>query len=645
RISAPQSIMSDPRFARLRSDPRFRKPRKDKSKVVVDDRFKSVFAPKATKSRVDKYGRRVSKKEQQEDLHRFYQLEKEEAGPSAPDYARGEALLESSDEEEDEEEEEEEDSDSAGHTSALPINLTKDSLEVDLDEDNFEDLDAQAAEYSKSHPQESASEGKRSHRLAVVNLDWDHVRASHLFKICSSLVSPSVRKTSGQSAAPLVVGRVLSVRVFPSEFGKERLAREEKEGPPPEIFKKTSVDEEEEVNERTIFQVGDENQYDDDALRKYQLERLRYYYAIITCDTPETAAHIYSELEGTELERSANVFDLSYVPDEMDFDAECRDEATEDHSSTYKGVDFVTDALRHSKVKLTWDDDDPERNKITRRNLTKQEIEDGDFRAYLASSDEDSDAEKDMGRDKLRSLLLSGDGGDLPEGWDRGEDDDRGDVDMEITFTPGLTNTADKDETTLEKYQRKMREKRKQRKSNKEQGPAEAEAETDDFFDAGDGDTVEKSVPVREISTADELSLLVSSDNKTDDPRHFDMQAIIKAEKLAKRKGGKKIKKKQGNEDANEMQEDFKINVEDPRFKGLHDDHAFAIDPSNPQFKKTQGMTALLDARSKRRNQREEPAAAKPKNDSSRSLQNLVESVKRKSTSVTKGDGKRRRLQ
>ncbi len=36
--------MSDPRFSRLRSDPRFRRPKKAKSKVVVDERFKSVFA-------------------------------------------------------------------------------------------------------------------------------------------------------------------------------------------------------------------------------------------------------------------------------------------------------------------------------------------------------------------------------------------------------------------------------------------------------------------------------------------------------------------------------------------------------------------------------------------------------------------------
>lgn len=50
----------------------------------------------------------------------------------------------------------------------------------------------------------------------------------------------------------------------------------------------------------------------------------RYYYAVVTCDTVDAASHIYNELEGTELERSANVFDISFVPDEMTFDNEPR---------------------------------------------------------------------------------------------------------------------------------------------------------------------------------------------------------------------------------------------------------------------------------------------------------------------------------
>ena len=228
--------------------------------------------------------------------------------------------------------------------------MLDETAEVDLDEDTYADLDAQAAAYAKANSEaDQDSQVQRTRRIAVVNLDWDHVRAIHLYKIFSSLVSPSGApvasgskdgSTSKGRSAPQVRGKVLSVRVYPSEFGKERMAREEKEGPPPEVFKKRDL-KPEEINERTVYEVGEGEDYDEEALRKYQLERLRYvshaplgntphrdlcryYYAIVECDSVEAASHIFNELDGTELERSANVLDLSFVPDDMSFDDDFR---------------------------------------------------------------------------------------------------------------------------------------------------------------------------------------------------------------------------------------------------------------------------------------------------------------------------------
>ncbi|KIK70945.1 hypothetical protein GYMLUDRAFT_66154 [Collybiopsis luxurians FD-317 M1] len=682
--------MSDPRFARLKSDPRFRRPRKQQSKVIVDDRFKSVFAPQKSKKsksksgRVDKYGRPVSENQDQENLRRFYRLENDDDDdvPKAPDYARGEVLLESSDEEEQEQDRDSDENElvTVGHDSSRPIPVENDQVDVDFDEDNFDDLDAQAAAYNESNPEHHAvTEVTRTHRLAVVNLDWDHVRAVHLYKICSSLVSstapvassskavPSAEKwhTSSKGASNVIRGRILNVKIYPSQFGKEKLAQEEQEGPPPEIFKRKEADEDEEVTERNIIQVGDENEFDEDALRKYQLERLRYYYAIITCDSAEAASHIYDELEGTELERSANVFDLSFVPDEMTFDDEFRDEATGDEGASYKGVEFVTDALRHSKVKLTWDDDDPTRHEITRRKISRKDLEEADFKAYLASSssEPESDGENDrksISRDKLRSLLLGGDN-DLPEGWNDGNGksvgDNEDDVDMEVTFTPGLSlSKGDGDETTLEKYRRKMKEKRKKKKENAEAGHGDLGiVKTDDFFAAASDEEEEetlrsskkngkkdelKEIKPKQVSTKEDLSLLIASSNA--EPQHFNLKSVIKSEKLK----GKKLRKggKRNNFDEAELQEDFSIDVDDDRFKAVHDDHDFAIDPSNPHFKKTEAMKALLEARS---NQRTNSSNTSPRDvGNSQRLRSLAESVKRKTFSSTASlPGKRRRLQ
>ncbi|KAG2134453.1 hypothetical protein DEU56DRAFT_809174 [Suillus clintonianus] len=693
--------MSDPRFARLKTDPRFRRPKKHNSKVVVDERFKGIFdEDKAGKTnskqkgkgkeklgRVDKFGRKISETHEKDNLRRFYRLEHENEETEPPtstitDYARGGVLMESSSESEAEGQgagDSDDESDDPGFVT-LGRGLDEEG-EIDLDESTFAVLDAQAAAYARTAPEDNSKEAtEKTRRLAVVNLDWDHVRAAHLYKIFSSLVSPAAPaalpasvpmqpdgekfvKNTRTAKTTVARGKVLSVRVYPSEFGKERIAREEKEGPPVEVFKK-KIENEEDVNERTIHETGDGADYDEDALRKYQLERLRYYYAIVECDTVEAAVHIYNELEGTELERSANVFDLSFVPDEMAFDEENRDEATDDPGTRYRAVEFVTDALRHSKVKLTWDDDDPERNHITRRPLSKKEIEEADFRAYIASSSSESDndpdpvskkkSQKNAQRDKLRTLLLAGDDDELPEGW--GRDDDAGqhdDVDMEITFTPGLTEAQNpEDETTMEAYQRKMREKRKKRKEEVKakattvadnEGGEQARKKVsfeDDFFEGASGGEVES-----EAEKASRPAKRASSIRDADKPAP---RQEMKSDTMAEKKGKKKWGKKKAIDNDDDIQDEFVIDVKDDRFKAIHEDHRFAIDPSNPHFKKTKSMVALIDERAKRQKKshpEDETNVRIPAKVDDTSLKNLVESVKRKSAAADKGGfGKRRKL-
>lgn len=277
-----------------------------------------------------------------------------------------------------------------------------------------------------------------------------------------------------------------------------------------------------------------------------------------------------------------------------------------------------TQALRHSKVKLTWDDDDPERLNVTRRAFSQKEIEESDFRAYLANSSSESEEEeiykkksdKRASREKLRTLLLGGNNETMPEGW--GDGDNVDDVDMEITFTPGLSDKKNpEDETTLERYQRKMREKRKKRKEEVKEAVKEKKLE-DDFFEPdsedepeqGEGKKLhkgkkqraengeaEQESSIRIEATAEELELLVTSENPTAEPKHFNLKAVIKSEKQKKRRKGKKVK----TEEDNEAQENFVMDVKDERFKALFEDHQFAIDPTNPQCIFFQVFIWILD--------------------------------------------------
>lgn len=554
-------MSSDPRFSHLRHDPRFRRPKKLQSKAVQDERFQ------------------VSSRTHEEEA---------KATVSIADYARGIVLMESSDEEE------------YGDAS------------VDVHESEVSEQEVEGSHPDADRgPQEEA---QKTRRLAVVNMDWDHIRAVHLFKIFSSLVSHAAPPSSQSSGVNVTRGSILSVRVYPSEFGKKRIEKEEKEGPPQELFK-MPYEGKDEVNERTVYEIGSGEDYDEDALRTYQLERLRYYYAIVECDSVETATHIFNELEGTELERSANVFDLSFVPDDMAFEGDPRDEATELPNAPYRPIEFSTDALRHSKVKLTWDEEDPERSRLTRCALSRKDIEDADFRAYIASSsesdderdDSDSKVSKKGERERLRALLLRRNHDGLPEGWDHAQETEKdgeagSDVDMEITFTPGLSMAkGPEDQTTLERYEQKVKEKRRRKKEARRAAAAEDTAEADPHTEG------------------------------------------VKPKTKKRRSANKE------HEDDSEAEEDFSIDVKDDRFKALHEDHQFAIDPSNPQFKKTQGMMALLEERSKRRkDDRREEGDVPHKNltvDDGQSLQNLAERVKRKSDLARdKGVGKRRKL-
>lgn len=625
-------VTTDPRFAKVHTDPRFLKPKRDDTKVVVDERFKGLFQDdNRKKNKSDKYGRKISKRQSDaEQMKRFYRLEDADLAPSksdeeelesdqdddnaAPvDYARGEGDLDSSSEEdssedsddqdESSEDDSEDDSSEDHHVMIGPSSvidrekrkqatraarfdehddeddgLGSDIGEIDLDEDIDEavyaQLDAQAeraiaeggieddesnseaepasrkktkgkqkeqARKSKSKSSQSKiPRGDDTCRLAAVNLDWDHVRAKDIYKVFSSIVSPlasisaadaleahrrdataapSSTSSSRARAAPAISqvrGKLLHVRVYPSDFGKERMAKEDLEGPPPEIFKGSKrrnrnddhdSSEDEEITAKTIVQVDEGGEFDEENLRKYQLDRLRYYYAVATFDSKETARHVYNEIDGTEMERTANVFDLRFVPDGMEFpdgeegrDAEFRDQATEDVAN-YKGVDFKTDALRHSRVKLTWDQDDPERSKLTRMvargGLTKEQLRDDDFKAYLASDTESEPDQTEVaaknGRDRLRALLNLHGAQDATGFGNKGKrnggvfDDPRHDDDeqgeMQITFMPGLSEAAakkavngskkagdgdnDGDETTLEKYLRKQKEKKERKKAQR----------------------------------------------------------------------------------------------------------------------------------------------------------------------------------
>lgn len=352
RSSGPSSAQGggDARFANFQSDPRFRLPSKKATKTKIDKRFSRMLedADFTKSAKVDRYGRKLATESKAKALRNLYEAE--------------------SDEEDDDGDKDEADDDDLVQRELQKANANYDpargggfsSSEDDSDsEDDEEDEEDEVADATKPSgsmqrlrdAQADVEIGEVTKRIAIVNLDWDHIKSSDLMSLMSSFVPRG--------------GRIDRVSIYPSEFGKERMQREELEGPPKEIFKKKATsddessddesedDEEDEDDEnikKDLIQEGDDQDFDSDALRSYQLDRLRYYYAVVVCSDEATAEQIYKSVDGTEYQTSSNFMDLRFVPDDVTFDDEPRDEC-DSVPADYKPTEFITDALQHSKVK------------------------------------------------------------------------------------------------------------------------------------------------------------------------------------------------------------------------------------------------------------------------------------------------------
>lgn len=554
----------------------------------------------------------------------------------AVDYARGEGALltESSSEEESSEEDDEEDE--IAH--------------------NWGELD-----------KEAETTDEITSRLAACNMDWDRIRAVDLMVLFNSFLPSN--------------GVIHSVTIYPSEFGIQRMKEEEVKGPIELVESKNRT---EDINEEDENEEG--SKYHMEKLRQYQLNRLKYYYAVIICDSPQTANKIYTECDGIEYESTATKLDLRFIPDDTTFDQEPREVCDKiPELSKYQPRQFTTTALQQVKVELTWDETNPHRQEIAQK-LSSGKVDDvdpSDIQAYLASgSSDEADSDQDeLGNDSDKGDFESGDEKDPLEKYksllrgieDHQEQKKKKGVEMEITWGLGSKEKSEKfvaeklkkdEELTpfeqfLEKRKAKKKAKMAERKKLREEN--ENELENDDSEDSIPSD-IDMNDPyfAEEFKNAKpkskkkssknltpeapdpddqaELELLLMDKNEDEGRRHFDMKKIEDNESLSKSKK-KRLKKNKKYSNKEETIDDFKVNVHDQRFGALFSSHHFNIDPADPRYRKTKGTEALIEEKLKRRadGELEQVAEKKVKNSQklNAELSALVKSVKRKSKNIS----------
>ncbi|KAM8719442.1 hypothetical protein ACLKA7_012059 [Drosophila subpalustris] len=423
--SEASGIWQDARFQHLLTDPRFRGVPKVQRKVKIDKRFQGMFDDDKFKVKytVDKYGRPVNKSNA-EDLRKFYELDENET--SDGDENEEENKVKAASEDEDERRAEElaiardelatELKLGSDDETEVPENLrerltnpnvdyargegrlmTDSSSDEDSDEEDEDggpelqidhvwgelDMDAECTEES-------------SRRLAVCNMDWDRIRAQDLMVLLSSFLPPG--------------GSILSVKIYPSEYGKARMAEEDVHGPTELLSTKPVADSDLDSDEELVKEQDSDAEEGDDyhmeKLRQYQLNRLRYFYAVVECDSVSTADKVYKECDGIEYESSATRVDLRYIPDETSFDEDTpTDECYElPDASSYKPRQFTTTALQQAKVDLTWDETALDRRELGDKLSSGKvdQLNDKELRQIVAYSSEEDDDDDEEEEEELK---------------------------------------------------------------------------------------------------------------------------------------------------------------------------------------------------------------------------------------------------
>ena len=569
------------RYEKVFNDPKFKPIPKKVHKVELNDnRFNSMFENKDfySTSKIDKYGNINKQKNFKEQLEDYY-IKNDEKSKKI----KKEKNINLKEENEENEEEESE-SDTSEEFQEYLKNMNEQNAEILKDEENEEKIPT----------------GEETSRIAIQNIDWSTIHALDLFILLNSFCKGN-QKVLKVEIYPSEYGMKEMAKenelgpdkqIFTSEAivktanneqeknteknnnkknqekenknsvkkenSKNKNSKEEensknensendnqenseKENENSEKEEKENEEEEEDEEEEENYDSSNEG-FDAVELRKYELKKLKYYYAIVYCDSVATASSLYNECDGLEIERTQSFLDMRFVPDTLTKFPYAPKE-TCDHipaNSDYTPNFKPNSALQDTKVKLTWDEGDPRRADLISRAFHKEGFNEEEINELLVSSDsEDEDLKNELeGSDEDMGLNLLKKKRKMPKFKD-GET-------IEIKFNKGfegISNEVKKEEKN-EKENKSKWEEFKERKKNIRKEKKKEEREKKNKIKEN-----RKNEFKNKEKYKDEMDLLV--------------------------------------EDKTNMKE-FKFNEKDERFQ-TKNNVDFAIDPTNKNYKKMKG--------------------------------------------------------
>lgn len=329
------------------------------------------------------------------------------------------------------------------------------------------------------------------------------------------------------------------------------------------------------------------------------------------------------------------------MPDDVEPPHEATSVATE-LPTKFAGPQMLRSATGHTKVKCTWDEPPVQRRKdLMKKRFTPQELAEMDLQAYL---DSDSDDEQ-QGAEDLKALVAGSDSeGFFDESGSEMEKEQKSkktEGDMEATFSVKASQLEDKlsarakeegqgvhtlqqqTQSTWEKYLEKRKQKKRERK-------LKAKEDKEKLKKMKDHDA--KGLGPLPEDDAEELDLLMEDSKE----RGFNLR-------------GPQRKAHDHGPSTDDL-DHFKMNVNDSRISKVFNSADFEIDPTNPEFRKSEGMLEVLKEKRKRKKPQTklkktmdtQPTVKEPKTTSKSGLQ-IFASQKRSDASAGETKHKKRR--
>jgi hypothetical protein len=189
--------------------------------------------------------------------------------------------------------------------------------------------------------------------------------------------------------------------VYLSNFGESRLAEEKNHGPK-KVFEKLKQQYKKKglLNSKNIENSNAISQMinNDPLVRQYEIDRLKYYYAVLEFENEEVTDWIYSNCDGLEFEKSGMQIDLRGIEQDLVIPkepTEVADRADDLDPKALKKKKIKNLAKNHTHVELTWGE---EKNQYDSEVLFDKEMEDlneTELRNIIASdSEEEEETEK-----------------------------------------------------------------------------------------------------------------------------------------------------------------------------------------------------------------------------------------------------------